>query len=107
MSHQRQQYRIPIERSGHLTRDGVVSQCHVTDLTEQGFQVQTNLPLVVGEVIRLSCGLDARTEIECGISVTHARPPLFGTRIVDITPEQHERLSRFIQNLITLNMMGL
>jgi hypothetical protein len=107
MSHHRQQYRIPIERTGQLTRQGEISDCHVSDLTEQGFQVQTDLPLVVGEVIRLTCMLDGHAEVECGIAVTHARPPLFGSRIVDISPDQQERLSRFIQQLITMNMMGL
>ena len=61
----------------------------------------------MGEVVRLTCPLDLHTEIECGIAVTHARPPVFGTRIVDIAPEQHERSRGFIQRLITLNMMGL
>jgi hypothetical protein len=107
MTQQRQQYRIPIERTGRITRDGVVSDCHVADLTEQGFQIQTKIPLATGEVVRLSCPLDVHTEIECGIAVTHARPPVFGTRIVDIAPEQQERLARFIQRLITLTMMGL
>ena len=107
MNQHRQQYRIPVQRTGQLTRQGEVSECHVSDLTEQGFQVQTDLPLVVGEVVRLSCTLDDHTEIECAIAVTHARPPIFGSRIVDISPEHQERLSRFIQNLIMLNMMGL
>ena len=107
MNQQRQQYRIPIERTGQLTRNGTVSECHVSDLTEQGFQVQTDLPLAVGEVVRLTCALDAHSEVECEIAVTHARPPLFGSRIVAISPEHHEQLARFIQHLITLNMMGL
>ena len=107
MNQQRQQYRIPIERTGHLTRRGVVKECHVSDLTEQGFQVQADLPLVTGEVVRLACALDGHIEIECAIAVTHARPPVFGSRIVDISPEHHERLSRFIENLIMLNMTGL
>ena len=107
MNQHRQQYRIPIERTGQLTRQGEISDCQVSDLTEQGFQVRTDLPLMVGEVVRLTCALDGHAEIECGIAVTHARPPLFGSRIVDISPEQQERLSRFIQHLITVNMMGL
>ena len=107
MNQQRQQYRIPIERTGRITRDGVVSDCHVVDLTEQGFQIQTEIPFAMGEVIRLTCPLDLHTEIECSIAVTHARPPVVGTRIVDIAPEQQERLARFIQRLITLTMMGL
>lgn len=107
MNQHRQQYRMPIERTGHVTRCGEISECRVSDLTEQGFQVQTDLPLVVGEVIHLTCELDAHSLVECDIAVTHARPPIFGSRIVDIPPEHHERLSRFIQNLIMLNMMGL
>lgn len=107
MNQQRQQYRIPIERTGHITRNEEASPCHVSDLTEQGFQIRTELPLAAGEVVRLTCALDDHTEIECGIAVTHARPPVFGTRIVEISPEQQERLARFIQRLITLTLMGL
>lgn len=107
MNQQRQQYRISIERTGRLTRQGELSECHVSDLTEQGFQIQTNIPLAMGEVVRLTCPLDLHTEVECGIAVTHARPQVFGTRIVDIAPEQQERLACFIQRLITLTMMGL
>jgi hypothetical protein len=107
MSQQRQQYRLPIDRSGHLTLCGKVGVCHISDVTEQGFQLQTDLPLVAGDVVRLTCALEGREEIECGVAVTHARPPLFGSRIVDISPEHQERLSRFIERLLTLTMMGL
>lgn len=107
MDQQRQQYRIPIERTGHLTRDGQTHECHVSDLTEQGFQVRTELPLVVGDMLHLVCQLDARSWVDCDIQVTHARPPLFGSRIAEISPEQRERLSRFIDHVITLTMMGL
>jgi len=107
VSQQRDQYRMPIERTGRLTRNGEVSECHLSDFTEQGFQIQTNIHLVAGEVVRLTCALDTHSEIECGLTVTHARPPVFGSHIVDISPEHQERLSRFIQHFITLNMMGL
>ena len=107
MNEQRQQYRIPIERTGRMTREGVASDCHIADLTEQGFQIHTDVPLAMGEEVRLTSPLDLHTEIECGIAVTHARAPVFGTRIVDIAPDQQERLARFIQRLITLTMMGL
>ena len=107
MNQQRQQYRIPIERTGRYCARESRANVTIADLTEQGFQIQTNIPLAMGEVVRLTCPLDLHTEIECGIAVTHARPPVFGTRIVDIAPEQQERLARFIQRLITLTMMGL
>ena len=107
MSQHRQQYRIPIERTGQLTRQGEVSECHVSDLTEQGFQVRTSLPLSVGDVLRLTCALESTSEITCTVAVTHARSPLFGSRIVDMSPEHRQCLSHFIQRLITVNMMGL
>ena len=107
MSQHRQQYRISIERTGHLTRQGEVSDCRVSDLTEQGFQVRTDLPLTVGEILGLTCALDSNSEITCTVAVTHARLPLFGSRIVDISPEHRQRLARFIQRLITVNMMGM
>jgi hypothetical protein len=107
MSQHRQQYRIPIERTGQLMRQGEVSECRVSDLTEQGFQIRTDLPLAVGEVIGLTCTLDPNSEITCTVAVTHARSPLFGSRIVDMSSEHRQRLSRFIQRLITVNMMGM
>ena len=107
MSQHRQQYRIPIERTGQLTRHGEVSACRVSDVTEQGFQVTTDLPLEVGDLLGLTCTLDADSDITCTVTVTRAQPPLFGSRIVDISAEHRQRLSRFIQRLITVNMTGL
>jgi hypothetical protein len=107
MNQHRQQYRIPIERTGRLSRQGEISECHVSDLTEQGFQLRTDLSLVSGEVVSLTCAIDGISDITCTVAVTHARPPLFGSRIVDISPEHRQRLSRFIQRLITVNMMGM
>jgi hypothetical protein len=107
MNQHRQQYRIPIERTGRLTRQAEVSECHVSDLTEQGFQLRTDLPLAPGEVVGLTCALDGNADIACTVAVTHARPPLFGSRIVDISPDYRQRLSQFIQRLITMNMMGM
>ena len=107
MNQHRQQYRIPIERTGRLTRQGEISECHVSDLTEQGFQLRTDLSLALGEVLSLTCALDGNSDITCTVAVTHARWPLFGSRIVDISPEHRQRLSQFIQRLIAVNMMGM
>ncbi len=107
MNAQRNQFRIAIERTGFLTRHGQLSECGVSDFTEEGFQIRTDvLPLVVGEVVRLACALDTHSQIECGVLVTYARPALFGARIVDISPEHQERLARFIENFITIHIDG-
>ena len=107
MHSQRHDYRIAIERIGLLMRQGHARECRLSDFTEEGFQLQTNgLTLMVGEVIRLTCALDTNVEIECRIAVTYARASTIGARIVDISAEHREQLSRFIQDVITLNMEG-
>src|SRR5687767_4090610 len=99
----RHQSRIAIERPGLLTRNGQTSECRVSDFTEEGFGLQTDaLPVVVGEVIHLICALDAHEEMECRVAVTYIRPSVFGAQIVDILPEHQARLSRFIEDVITV-----
>ena len=107
MNSPRHQSRIAIERPGLLTRDGQTSECRVSDFTEEGFGLRTDvLPIVVGEVIHLTCALDAHEEIECRIAVTYVRPSVFGAQVVDISPEHQARLSRFIEDVITVNIDG-
>jgi drug/metabolite transporter (DMT)-like permease len=102
----RQQSRIAIERTGVLTHHGRANECRVSDFTEQGFQVQADLPLVAGEVMHLTCALDTQKEIECRIAVTYVRPSVFGAQIVEMSPGHQERLSRFIEDVITVNIDG-
>ena len=102
----RTQSRIAIQRSGSLTRHGRVTECGVSDFTEEGFQLQIEGLFVVGEVVHLTCALDPREAIECRIAVTHVRPSVLGAHIVEISPEHQQRLSAFIENVITVNMDG-
>ena len=96
MNSSRHQSRIAIERPGVLTRHGQTSECRVSDFTEQGFRLQTDvLPVVVGEVVHMTCALDTREEIECRIAVTYVHRSVFGAHIVEMSPEHQERLSRF------------
>ena len=107
MNSSRHQSRIAIERPGVLTRHGQTSACRVSDFTEQGFRLQTDvLPVVVGEVVHLTCALDTREEIECRIAVTYVHRSVFGAHIVEMSPEHQERLSRFIEDVITVNIDG-
>ena len=107
MNSSRHQSRIAIERTGLLTRHGQASKCRVSDFTEQGFQLQTEVqPLVVGEVVHLTCALDTHEEVECRIAVTYVRQSVFGAHIVEMSPEHQKRLSRFIEDVITVNIDG-
>ena len=107
MNSPRHQSRIAIERTGLLIRHEQASECRVSDFTEQGFQLQTDVQrLVVGEVVRLMCALDTHHEIDCVIAVTYVRLSVFGARIVDISARHQARLSRFIEDVITANIDG-
>ena len=61
---------------------------------------------MVGEVVHLTCALDTHEEIECRIAVTYVRRSVFGAHIVEMSPEHQERLSRFIEDVITVNIDG-
>jgi hypothetical protein len=107
MNQHREQYRILIERTGRLQRNGKVTNCHVWDLTELGFQVQTELDLSIGELVHLDCVLDLDSRIECALLITYARTPIAGGRIVDISPEHQTRLTRFIEQMLSVNLGGM
>ena len=76
-------------------------------LPNRGFgSRQRSQPLVVGEVVHLTCALDTHEEIECRVAVTHVHRSVFGAQIVKMSPEHQERLSRFIEDVITVNING-
>jgi hypothetical protein len=76
------------------------------DLTEQGLQLRTGSPIAIGHTIHLECQLEAHIIIHCALLVTHAAPPHFGGRIIEISAEHHEQLIRYIQQLIGQNLGG-
>ena len=103
----RHQSRIAIERTGLLTRHGQTRECCVSDFTEEGFRLQTDVVAVkVGEVVHLTCALDAHEDIQCRVAVTHLHRSAFGAQIVKMSPEHRVRLSRFIEDVITVNING-
>ena len=103
----RQESRIAIERSAILTCHGQRSACRLSDFTEHGFRLRTDvLSPVVGEVLDLIFALDSEQAIECRVAVTHVHSCDLGVQIVEITPAHQERLSRFIEDVITVNIDG-
>lgn len=107
MNQHREQYRILIERTGRLQWNGKVTNCHVWDLTEFGFQVQTDLDLSPGELVHLDCVLDLDSHIECAVLITYARRPIAGGPIVVISPEHQKRLTRFIEQMLSMTLGGM
>jgi drug/metabolite transporter (DMT)-like permease len=103
----RHESRIAIERTGWLTHYGQTTACRVTDFTEHGVRLHTEcLSPPVGELLSLKCALDGHEDIECRLAVTHVHESTVGACIIDISKDHEERLSRFIENVITVNLNG-
>lgn len=106
MDRQREFFRIAVERRGCLRRGHEEAPCRVLDLTEKGVQLQTDLLVTVGDDLRLDVDLTETSAISCGIHVTRVSETSVGARITDIALADQAELSRFVEQLITLNLGG-
>ena len=61
----------------------------------------------VGEDLHLEFTLSETGPVECTIQVTHVEPPYLGALITKISPDHQRELSRFIEQLNALNMIGI
>jgi len=104
---QRGQFRIAVEREGVVTLGDKTAPCHVRNLTEAGFLIETDLPIVSRDTIRIECQLDEHSHVQCVLLVASAVPPLFGGPITQISPEHQQQLTNFMNRLITVNLVGL
>jgi PilZ domain len=103
---QRRQFRMPVSRSGFVTKDHTTTLCEIIDLTEEGLHFSTELLLSTNETARIECQLDQDCIIHCEVLITHAQPPRFGGRITHVLPEHQQQLASFIQRLIISSMAG-
>jgi len=107
MKQDRGLFRLSIQRAGRLIRGDQSVPCDVLDLTEKGMLIQAaDSPAVTGDQLNLEFELTPALTIHCTIVVTHAAPSHLGARITDISPEDQIHLSRFIDQLLALNMTG-
>lgn len=106
MENQRRQFRFPVQRRGFITRGKQTTLCEVQDITESGLRFTTDLSLGLSETVALEMQLDGNCVIHCRVLITHAQPPQFGGRIVDMLPEDHRQLAGYIERLIKTSMTG-
>jgi len=106
MENQRGLYRIAVELSGEIRRGLEATACTVVNLTEKGIQLRTDLPVNAGETYQLTFRLTSDCTIHAAILVTRASQPDVGACISDISLEDQQRLSQFIEQLNELNLTG-
>ena len=103
----RSHFRFAVERRAALKYQGSTTACDLHNLTEDGLQLSTEIPIPVGATIQLECRLEAHTIIDCAVLITHATHPYIGGRITEISPEHRRQLIHFIQQLIETNLGGM
>lgn len=106
MGQKREFFRITVERIGTLRRGADSAACEIIDLTEKGVQLKTNLPVTEGETVQLDFNATDAIAIHCSIRVTRVSAQSVGACITSIAPSDQEQLSRFIEELISLNLGG-
>jgi len=106
MTQKRELFRIALDRTGELRRENTVSPCVVLDLTEKGVRLKTELPVQEGDRLQLTFQLSTNCPITCTLQVARINPPSIGTTITDISPDDREKLARFIEDLNALHMTG-
>ena len=106
MEQKREFYRIAVQRSGSIRRGEETAPCEVVDLTEKGVQLTTDLALSVGETLQLAFSLTDAVTLHCSVMVTRVTAKAVGSCISDISPADQDRLSRFIDDVVALNLGG-
>ena len=106
MGAQRQLFRNMIDRAGEIGRGNEKFPCKVIDLTEQGFQLESNGGFRVGDELHLEFVLSEPNPLTCTVRVTHIRHSFLGAEILRISPDHQAELTGFIDQLNALNMTG-
>ncbi|MDQ6736042.1 MAG: PilZ domain-containing protein [Nitrospirota bacterium] len=106
MDQKRGLFRLSIKRTGRLIQGTDVATCEVLDLTDKGMLIHAARTVSIGDELQLEFPLTPTTLLQCTIHVTHVAPPHLGARIASISSEHQQSLSRFIDELLTLNMTG-
>lgn len=79
-----------------MTLNGQTTDCHLLDLTEQGLQLQTSLPLKAGDAVQIECQLSAEHHLRCTLRVIHAEGLRAGGLIASISPDNHRQVMHFL-----------
>jgi len=106
MEHKRGLFRLSIRRIGRLIQGTEACTCEVLDLTDQGMLIEAGCTASIGDELQLEFSLAPTTVLQCTIRVTHVAPPHLGARIVSISTDHQTSLSRFIDELLALNVTG-
>lgn len=96
MPERRYHFRIPVNQRGLMTLDGMTTPCDILDLTEQGLQLQTCIPLKAGDSVQIECNVGAEHLVRSTIKIIHAEGLRAGGLMANISTNSYRRLKHFL-----------
>lgn len=106
MLEQRLHFRIPVNRRGLMTQNEETTVCDILDLTEQGLQLRTSIPLKAGDTVQIECQLGTECLIHCALRILHADGLRAGGRMAGISLDDHRHLMRFLNEQHAVHRAG-
>ena len=103
MAYKRKNARLHIECQGDLHRDGKLIACQVLDIAEHGLLVRPSASLTVGEELPFEFDLGKSRRIHCTIKVARVAKSDFGVQIVQISPDDQQYLTEYLDDFVTNN----
>jgi hypothetical protein len=98
MGFKRKSSRIEVGKPGRLHRGSASAPCQVLNVSEDGMRLHSRLFVRKGESLALSIELGGGSQLHCEIQVINTTPQHFGAKIVSISPEDRERLTRILDD---------
>ena len=105
MRHKREFFRVAVNRTGQVTRGTQTIPCQLVNLSEKGFRLRMAGSFVPNEVVQLEFALSAHDLVACTVQVIYTEPPFLGAVVTGIPSHHRIALSRFIDEVNTLNML--
>ncbi len=99
--------RIAIERTGQIRCGASIAPCQVLDVTQKGFRLRLEGSYALDDLLHLQFPLSEENLLSCTVQVRYVLPPFVGVVIVGISPHHQKMLSKFIDEILALNMRGL
>ena len=97
MEQKRALFRVRINKVGQISHGSDVASCEVTDLTEKGTGLKSELALATGDEVTLDFDLTPQCHIHCKLQIVKSSAPSAGGVFTTIAPEQHRAIMRFIE----------
>jgi hypothetical protein len=103
MAYKRKNSRLHIECQGDLHRDGKLMACQILNMAEHGLLIRPPIPLTIGEELPLEFDLGKSRRLHCTIKVARAAKSDFGVQIVQISSDDQQYLTEYLDDFVTNN----